>query len=125
MSSKLSGGTIPILPYRHKRPPQRFLDLFYKRPNPNRSFEDLHRFQHDDLAGFSDRDLLMERDQVWLRLILERPAEDDWLWERHARLIAEQEHRRRSLTTLASDHAQKPSEEKSIIVRRNGKEVAA
>jgi hypothetical protein len=115
---------IPILPHRRKRPPQKFLDLFYEKPNPHRSLEDLHRFAHRDVADFSDRDLLMERDAVWLRLILERPAVDDWLWERHGRLLAEQEQRRRSLATVASDNTPRPLEAKTVIVRRNGKEVA-
>src|SRR5215211_6465703 len=109
----------PILPHKPKRPPKRFLDIFYMKPIAHRSLEDLHRFEHRDVASFSDRDLLMERDAVWLRIILERPADDDWLFDRHSHLLAEQEQRRRSLATVASDNAPTPIQAQAVIVRRN------
>src|SRR4051812_24113196 len=57
------------------------LDLIYPRPKPLLRLEEWDREHHNDLASFSDRDLLMERDRVWLRLILERSADGDWMFE--------------------------------------------
>jgi hypothetical protein len=114
----------PILSYQPKRLPEPFLERFYERPKPLRSLEDHRRFFHEDIADLSHRDLETELYRVVLRISLELPPDDDWLFERKARLFAEQERRGRIYIEEARARRQSTSGN-PIIVRRNGKEVTA
>lgn len=64
------------------------LEAIYSVPNPFDTFEQMQRFQHQDLTVLSQSELLHERERLRFRLTLSqnRDSGNGWLLERLARL---------------------------------------
>lgn len=58
------------------------LELMYGCPEPMRSREEYQRFTHEDLQGFTRERLIVERDRLWHRLLVDKRP-DPWLVQRH------------------------------------------